>query len=87
MHPWTMQRLAEERCHEVLLAAARERAGLEARRVGSAGPSLTTRRPTRYLGELLIRTGWRLVGTDTPASGVRTRLALRGSVSATVDPC
>ena len=87
MHPWTMQRLAEERCHEVLRAAARERALHEARRVGSVGSSVTTRRTTRYLGELLIRTGWRLVGPDTPSSGVRTRLALRGSVGATIDPC
>jgi hypothetical protein len=87
MHPWTLQRLAEERCHEVVRAAARERAVHEARRAGSAGSSSSTRRTTRYLGELLIRTGWRLVGPDTPTSGVRPRVALRGPTGAMADPC
>jgi hypothetical protein len=87
MHPWTMQRLAEERRHELSRDAARGRAAHEARRVGSAGSTLATRRATRFLGELLIRTGWRLVGPDAPASGIRPRLALRGSAGAIVDPC
>ena len=87
MHPWTMQRLAEERRHELIADAARGRAAHEARRVGSGGSNLATRRATRFLGELLIRTGWRLVGPDEPVSGIRPRLALRGSAGAIVDPC
>jgi hypothetical protein len=44
MHPWTMQRLAEERRHELIRDAARGRAAHEARRVGSGGSTLATRR-------------------------------------------
>ena len=88
MHPWTMQRLAEERRHELIDAAARARAAHGARCAGSAGSTLSTRRATRFLGELLIRTGWRLVGArrtgerhppPTWCSGARA--------GAIVDPC
>ncbi len=87
MHPWTMQRLAEERYHEVTRAAARARASNEARSAGPVGSHPVHNRATRYLGELLIRTGWRLVGTEAPSSGVRARLVLRSSGAALVDPC
>ncbi|HVA04475.1 MAG TPA: hypothetical protein VMU64_12110 [Acidimicrobiales bacterium] len=86
MHPWTMHRLADERRLELTRAAARGRCAHEARCLGSAGSMVPTRRTTRFLGELLIRTGWRLVGPDARASGIRPRLALPGSVGAIVDP-
>jgi len=87
MHPWTMQRLAEERHHELIRAAARARASNEARGAGPGGSHPVNNRASRYLGELLIRTGWRLVGPDAPTSGVRAHLALRSSGAAWVDPC
>ena len=87
MHPWTMQRLAEERRHQLLCAAAQSRAAHESRCAGSGSSKGTNHRATRFLGELLIKTGWRLVGPEAPASGIRPRLAFRGSASAIVDPC
>jgi hypothetical protein len=87
MHPWTLERLAEERRCELARAAARARAAHHARGAGSGGPLVANRRATRYFGELLIRTGWRLVGPDVPGTGVRSRLALRASGGAMVDPC
>jgi hypothetical protein len=88
MHPWTMQhRLADERRHELIAAAARVQASRQARHAGPARPHGGDRRATRYLGELLIRTGWRLVGPDAPTSGARTRVALRSSGAALIDPC
>jgi hypothetical protein len=87
MHPWTMQRMAEERRHELTRAAARARASHAARGAGPAGSHMVNSRATRYLGELLIRTGWRLVGPEAPTSGVRPRLALRSSGAALIDPC
>ena len=86
MHPWTMHRLAEERRLELTRAAARGRCALEARCLAAATSTVPTRRATRFLGELLIRTGWRLVGPDAPATGIRPRLALRASPGAIVDP-
>ena len=87
MHPWTMQRWAEERQQELVRAARAAETVHAARGAGPVGSHGTNRRATRYLGELLIRTGWRLVGPDGTAGGVRTRLALRGSGAAVVDPC
>ena len=87
MHPWTMQRLAEERQHELVRGAARARASHGAGRRGPAGSHRGNRRATRYFGELLIRTGWRLVGPEAPASGARPRLTLPSSGSALIDPC
>ena len=86
MHPWTFQRLAEERQHELVRGAARARASHEARRRGAAG-SHANRRATRYFGELLIRTGWRLVGPEAPTSGARPRLTLPSSGAGLLDPC
>jgi hypothetical protein len=86
MHPWSMQRLARERQGELARAATSARASHEARQSGLGGAHPVNRRATRYLGELLIRTGWRLVGTEVPASGVRPRLALRAP-GAMADPC
>jgi hypothetical protein len=87
MHQWTMQRLAQERDHELIRAAARVRAANEARGAGPVGSHTVNNRATRYLGELLIRTGWRLVGPESPTSGVRARLALPSSGAALVDSC
>ncbi len=86
MHPWTMQRWAQEHRHELMRGALCARASREARLAGPGGSAVVNRRATRYFGELLIRTGWRLVGTEAPASGVRPRLALRAPGSM-VDPC
>jgi hypothetical protein len=87
MHPWTMQQLADERDHDLIRAAARARASTEAQTARPVGSHPVTNRATRYLGELLIRTGWRLVGPQSPSSDVRARLALRGSGAVWVDPC
>jgi hypothetical protein len=87
MHPWTMQRWAEERHADIDRAARAGEMVHAARRCGPVGSHGVERRATRYLGELLIRTGWRLVGPDRAAGGVRTRLALRSSAGAVVDPC
>ena len=76
MHPWAMQRWAEDRRCELVGAATVARASHEAR-LAHAGPAARNRRATRFLGEFLIRTGWRLVGPESPAPGVRPRLALR----------
>jgi hypothetical protein len=86
MHPWTMQRMAQERSQELVRAALCARLTHEARSVGGGLPP-ANRRATRVLGELLIRTGWRLVGPDAPASGIRPRLALRASGTSIIDPC
>lgn len=77
MHPWAMTRWADDRRCELVRAGAEARAVHEARRAVPGGGAVANRRATRYLGELLIRTGWRLVGPEAPASGVRPRLALR----------
>jgi hypothetical protein len=77
MHPWAMQRWAEDRQCELVAAAVHARAARQARlsRAGSTAP--THRAAARFLGEFLIRTGWRLVGPESPPPGVRPRLALR----------
>jgi hypothetical protein len=85
MHPWMIERLAQERHHEMVQAASRARASHHPRGAGSAGAGVVNRRATRYLGELLIRTGWRLVGPEAPGSGIRSRLAFGGSTSAMVE--
>jgi hypothetical protein len=72
-----MQRWAEDRQCELVAAAIQAQAARQARQshAGSAAP--THRAATRFLGEFLIRTGWRLAGPESPAPGVRPRLALR----------
>jgi hypothetical protein len=87
MHPSTLPRLAQDRRREFEGAAARASALSAARRVGAGGATPRRARATRYLGEVLIRTGWRLVGPDSPATGVRGRIALRGPGGAAVGPC
>jgi hypothetical protein len=87
MHPWTLQRLAQERRLEFERAAARASVSHATRRSGPAGATPRHARATRYLGEVLIRTGWRLVGPDSPATGVRGRIALRAPRGAAVGPC
>jgi hypothetical protein len=77
MHPWAMTRWADDRRCELVRAGAEARAVRDARCAVAGGATVAHRRATRYLGELLIRTGWRLVGPEAPASGVRPRLALR----------
>ena len=64
--------------HELMREALCARASHEARLAGSGGSAAVNRRATRYLGELLIRTGWRLVGPEAPATGVRPRLGAAG---------
>jgi hypothetical protein len=85
MHLSTLEQLARERRHDLLREAACARASHEAR--GAAPSRGTNHRATRLLGEVLIRAGWRLVGTEAPASGIRTRLALPSTRGAMVDPC
>jgi hypothetical protein len=87
MHPWMMQCLAEERRHELGDAARRARAWREARGARPAHLRIANHMVSRHLGELLIRTGRRLVGPEAPASGVRDRFAWRGSSGATADSC
>jgi len=87
MHPWTMQRLAREHSDELSQAAVRAQVLYEARCARRVGAPVINRKATRYLGELLIRTGWRLVGPEAPASGVRPRLLLRSTGGSLVDPC
>jgi hypothetical protein len=87
MHPWTLQRLAEERSHEWERAARRAQVSHAARRAGPVGARPLRTRVTRSLGEVLIRTGWRLVGPDAPATGIRPRLALRSPRGAGIGPC
>jgi hypothetical protein len=87
MHPWTMQRLAQEHSDDLSQAAVRARALHDARGGQRGGAPVTKRKATRYLGELLIRTGWRLVGPDAPASGARPRLVLRSAGGSLIDPC
>jgi hypothetical protein len=86
MHPWSMQRLAQERQGELARAALCARTSNDARQPGPGGAHPVNRRATRFLGELLIRTGWRLVGPEVPSNGVRPRLALRAP-GAVADPC
>ena len=87
MHPWTLQhRLADERRHDLAAAAARVQMSRGARRADPARPHGGDRRATRYLGELLIRTGWRLVGPEAPTAGTRARVSLRSSGAALIDP-
>jgi len=86
MHPWTMHQLNEQRSQELLQEMRCARAVREARLARRCGSAVVNRKATRYLGELLIRTGWRLVGPDAPASGMRPRLALRAPGSM-VDSC
>ena len=85
VHPWMTQRLAEERQCELRRAAARLGAGCQARGAAAGGQRAAHTRVARYVGELLIKTGWRLVGPEPPVSDGRSRLALRG-VHAMVDP-
>ena len=87
MHPWTLQRLAQDRRLEFERDAARASATHAARRVGPPGARPRHARATRYLGEVLIRTGWRLAGPDSPVTGVRGRIVLRGTGGAAVGPC
>ena len=75
MHPWMMERLAQDRRTELRVAAGGP-GPLDPPDPGRIGdPGAVNRRLTRYVGELLIRTGWRLVGPEAPTSGVRARLA------------
>ena len=85
MHLWTLEQLARERRHDLLREAACARASREAR--GATPSHGTNRRATRLLGEVLIRAGWRLVGPEPPATGIRTRLALPSTGGAMVDSC
>jgi hypothetical protein len=87
MHPWNMQRLAQEHSDELSQAAVRAQALHDARSGRRGGAPVIKRKATRYLGELLIRTGWRLVGPEAPASGARPRLVLRSAGGSLVDPC
>jgi len=85
MHPWMTQRMAQDRRRELARIASPLLASHETPRRRVVGAHAVNRRATRVLGELLIRTGWRLVGPDGPPSGVRPRLALRGSAGVTFD--
>jgi hypothetical protein len=87
MHPWMIQCLGEERRNDLGHAARRARASHEARRARAAPSRIANHTVSRHLGELLIRTGRRLVGPEAPASGVRDRFAWRGSPGATADSC
>ena len=80
MHPWTMQRLAEERSQELL--RERRRPGRRARR---GSPRRCGSHPWSTAGRRGISVscssgrGGAWSGPTAPASGVRPRLALRGS--------
>lgn len=87
MHPWMAERLADEHRRELARTASGVRVTPETPGWGAGGPHAVNKRAARALGELLIRTGWRLVGPDGPPSGVRPRFALRGSTGATFDSC
>jgi hypothetical protein len=87
MHSWMMERLAQERRIE-LRGASVPSWSLHRAHPGGVGEARgTNRRVTRYFGELLIRTGWRLLGLEAPASGVRSRLALQGPAQVRMDSC
>jgi hypothetical protein len=87
MNPWNIQRLAQQHSDELSRAAVRAQALHEARARRRGGAPVIKHKATRYLGELLIRTGWRLIGPEGPASGARTRLVLRSTDGSLVDPC
>jgi hypothetical protein len=86
MHPWMMQQLAQERRTELRLAAGSPRR-LHLTDPGSFHRGGANGRVARYFGELLIRTGWRLLGPEAPTSGVRSRLALPGPAQVRMDSC
>jgi hypothetical protein len=87
MHPWMMEQLAQERRTEMRAASDRSWSLHRGNPRGVGEARGTNTRVTRYFGELLIRTGSRLLGPEAPASGVRSRLALPGRARVRIDPC
>jgi hypothetical protein len=87
MHPWMMEQLALERRIELSGASVRSWSPRRTNPGGVSEARGTNRRVTRYFGELLIRTGSRLLGPEAPASGVRSRLALPGPAQVRMDSC